>query len=92
MMLPDGWSVEVKIPFKSLRYIAGKGKFWGINVARNIDRLNDEFDTWMPNDRNNSSFLSQFGKVTGFDEVKTERTLEIVPSVTLSQSGERQPG
>jgi hypothetical protein len=35
--------VEAKIPFKSLRYTAGKGKMWGFNVARNIDRFNDEF-------------------------------------------------
>ncbi|MDQ3181423.1 MAG: carbohydrate binding family 9 domain-containing protein, partial [Acidobacteriota bacterium] len=39
-----GWSVEAKIPFKSLRYAAGKGKLWGFNAARNIDRFNDEFD------------------------------------------------
>jgi hypothetical protein len=43
-----GWAVEVKIPFKSLRYTAGKGKLWGFNVARNIDRFNDEFDQWLP--------------------------------------------
>src|SRR5690242_18214253 len=42
-----GWSVEVKIPFKSLRYTAGKGKMWGFSVARNIDRFNDEFDEWL---------------------------------------------
>src|SRR5690606_38919056 len=41
-----GWSVEVKIPFKSLRYSAGEGKMWGFNVARNIDRFNDEFTQW----------------------------------------------
>jgi hypothetical protein len=51
-----GWSVEVKIPFKSLRYAAGKGKFWGFNCARNIDRFNDEFDQWLPDDRDVSGF------------------------------------
>ena len=84
-----GWSVEVKIPFKSLRYTAGKGKSWGFNVARNIDRFNDEMDQWMPDDRNISGFLIKFGKITGLDEIKTERTLEIVPSITLSESGRR---
>src|SRR5437773_986500 len=39
-----GWSVEVKIPFKSIRYTAGKGRMWGFDCARNIDRFNDEFD------------------------------------------------
>jgi hypothetical protein len=54
-----GWSVEVKIPFKSLRYTAGKGKMWGFNAARNIDRFNDEFDSWMPDDRNISGTFDQ---------------------------------
>ena len=84
-----GWSVEVKIPFKSLRYSAGKGKFWGFNAARNIDRLNDEFDSWMPDDRNISGQLIKYGKIGGLDEIKTERTLEIVPSVTISETGSR---
>jgi hypothetical protein len=85
-----GWSVEVKIPFKSLRYIAGKGKMWGFNVARNIDRLNDEFSQWMPDNRNISGVLVKHGKITGFDEIKTEKTLEIVPSITLSETGLRK--
>ncbi len=84
-----GWSVEVKIPFKSLRYAAGKGKLWGFNAARNIDRFNDEFDSWMPDDRNVSGFLIKFGKISGLDEIKTERTLEIVPSITISETGRR---
>jgi hypothetical protein len=86
-----GWSVEVKIPFKSLRYSAGKGKNWGFNVARNIDRFNDEFDQWYPDDRDVSGFLVKFGKITGLDDIKYERTLEIVPSITLSQTSERVP-
>lgn len=84
-----GWSVEVKIPFKSLRYSAGKGKMWGFNAARNIDRLNDEFDQWMPDDRNISGLLIKHGKITGLDEIKYERTLEIVPSITVSETGSR---
>ncbi|MEP6850834.1 MAG: DUF5916 domain-containing protein [Acidobacteriota bacterium] len=84
-----GWSVEVKIPFKSLRYTAGKGKKWGINFARNIDRFNDEFDQWYPDDRDVSGFLVKFGKISGLDEIKYERTLEIAPSVTVSQTGDR---
>lgn len=85
-----GWSVEVKIPFKSLRYSAGKGKMWGFNAARNIDRLNDEFNQWMPDDRDVSGFLIKSGKITGIDEIKYERTLEIVPSITISETGSRK--
>ncbi|MEQ1606810.1 MAG: DUF5916 domain-containing protein [Pyrinomonadaceae bacterium] len=84
-----GWSVEAKIPFKSLRYKTGKGTLWGFNVARNIDRFNDEFNQWLPEDRNVSGFLTQHGKISGLDDIKYERTLEIVPSVTLSETGSR---
>lgn len=86
----DGWAVEVKIPFKSLRYSIGKGKAWGFNVARNIDRFNDEFDQWLPDDRNISGFLVKHGKITGIEDIKVERTLELVPSITISETGLRK--
>jgi ribosome modulation factor len=88
VILSDGYSVEVKIPFKSLRFAAGKGKLWGFNVGRQIPRLNDENNSWMPISREISS-LQQIGKITGLNDVRTERSIEIVPSITLGQSGER---
>jgi hypothetical protein len=84
-----GWSVEFKIPFKSIRYVAGKGKFWGFNASRNIYRLNDEFISWVPLERGNPNSLSQFGKITGLDEIKEDRTLEVIPTLTFKQTGKR---
>lgn len=89
MITADGWTVEVKIPFKSLRYTVGKGKLWSFNAARSISRFNGEFDQWMPQNRNISGFLIQHGEITGLDDIKTERTLEIVPNLTLSETGTR---
>ncbi|HYO90218.1 MAG TPA: carbohydrate binding family 9 domain-containing protein, partial [Pyrinomonadaceae bacterium] len=43
----DGFTVEVAIPFKSLRYEAGKGKQWGVHFLRQIKRINNETDSWM---------------------------------------------
>src|SRR5437868_4383604 len=89
MITSDGWTVEIAIPFKSLRYEAGKGKLWGIHLLRNIDRFNDEIDSWMPNSRDISSLLSQEGHMTGLEGISTEHTLEIIPSVTVSETGKR---
>ena len=86
---PDGFVVEVAIPFKSLRYTAGEGKQWGIHVFRCIQRINGERSAWMPIARDNSSFLGQAGHITGLVGVSTERTLEVIPSVTFSQTGRR---
>jgi len=44
----NGYVVEVAIPFKSLRYEAGKGKLWGAHFFRRIQRFNRELDSWMP--------------------------------------------
>src|SRR6266508_576904 len=89
MLTSDGWTVEVAIPFKSLRYEAGKGKFWGFNVWRNFFRFNDEIDSWFPQSREIASQLSQEGHLTGLEGISTERTLELIPSLTLSETGKR---
>jgi hypothetical protein len=84
-----GWTLEVAIPFKSLRYEAGKDKLWGFHIWRNIDRFNDEFDSWMPISRDKSGTMNQAGKITGLEGLSTERTLELIPSVTISETGKR---
>jgi hypothetical protein len=89
MLTEDGYTVEVAIPFKSLRYEAGKGKLWGVHFFRRIKRLNNELDMWMPISRDVSSWLSQAGHLTGLEGISTERTLEVIPSLTLQETGKR---
>jgi len=89
MLTSDGWTVEVAIPFKSLRYEAGKDKLWGFHVWRNIDRFNDEMDSWVPISRDISGTLTQEAHLTGLEGISTERTLEVIPSLTLSETGKR---
>lgn len=85
----DGYIIEVAIPFKSLRYEAGKGKLWGIHIWRNIDRFDDEIDSWMPISREEASSLKQAGHITGLEDISTERTLELIPTLTISEEGRR---
>jgi hypothetical protein len=85
----EGYVVEVAIPFKSLRYEAGGDRQWGLHLARRIKRFNNELDSWMPLSRDRSDFLGQAGRITGLDGIDTERQLEIIPSLTLSQTGTR---
>ncbi len=85
----NGYTVEVAIPFKSLRYEAGKGKLWGVHFLRQIKRLNNETDSWMPIRRDVSGLLSQAGHITGLEGISTERTLELIPSLTISETGKR---
>jgi hypothetical protein len=85
----DGYTVEVAIPFKSLRYEAGKEHLWGIHLFRRIKRFSNELDSWMPISRDKSGTLNQAGHITGLQGLSTERTIEIIPSLTLSETGRR---
>lgn len=82
-----GFIVEIAIPFKSLRFEAGKGKLWGAHFFRRIKRFENELDSWMPFSRSISSNLSQSGHLTGLEGIAVERTIELIPSVTFSESG-----
>ena len=89
VLTPDGFAVEVAIPFKSLRYQAGKDKAWGVHLYRRVKYNNNELDSWMPNNRSISGSLSQAGHITGIEGIETSRQIEVIPSLTLSESGRR---
>src|SRR5258705_3101437 len=42
-----GWSAEIRIPFKTLRFERGGDRVWGVNFSRRIRRKN-EIDYWSP--------------------------------------------
>ncbi len=85
----DGYTVEIAIPFKSLRYEAGKDKLWGAQFFRRIKRFNNELDSWRPISRDIAGSLVQEGHITGLEGISTERTLELIPSFTVSETGKR---
>jgi hypothetical protein len=89
VLTENGFTVEIAIPFKSLRYEAGKNKQWGLHLFRRIKAVNNELDAWMPNNRSVSSSLGQEGHITGLEGIETSRQLEVNPSFTLSEAGRR---
>lgn len=94
----DGYTIEVAVPFTSLRYEAGARKRWGVHVLRIVRHL-DEWDTWMPLRRESrdfrtatfTQFLEQAGHITGIENVGRERTLELIPTLAFLETGSRVP-
>ncbi|MDQ4123079.1 MAG: carbohydrate binding family 9 domain-containing protein [Acidobacteriota bacterium] len=89
VLTDDGFTIEVAIPFKSLRYEAGKNKMWGLHINRRVKYNNNEYNSWMPTNRSISGWLNQAGKITGLEGIETTRQLELNPSFTVSESGRR---
>ena len=85
----DGWTAELVIPFKSLRYPAvGEGEThrWGFQVSRAIQGK-DETVVWSPVSRDIAQFLAQMGVIEGLSDLSTSRNLEILPTVTAFRLG-----
>jgi hypothetical protein len=84
-----GYTVEVAIPFASLRHHSGAGRAWGLHVQRFIRRDRNEQISWMPLSRELTSLLDQAGQLGEFIDVGEGRPLEIIPTGVATQTGSR---
>lgn len=76
---PFGWSAEIKIPFKSLRFPVKQVQNWGVNFRRTVYRLN-ETSYWAPVSRDKAGVLGDtFGRLEGIRDVRGGKNLEIFP-------------
>jgi hypothetical protein len=83
-MMPDGWTAEMAIPFKSLRYPSRASSLrhrWGFQIQRDI-MSKDESVVWAPISRDVAGFLRQMGVLDGMSDLSTSRNLELMPSAT----------
>ena len=77
-----GWSAEFAIPFRTIRFPAGRAQTWGVNFQRNIRRRN-ELAYWAPLPRQFDLFrVSLAGRLAGVEAPEgLWRTLQITPYV-----------
>ncbi|MCD6515910.1 MAG: carbohydrate binding family 9 domain-containing protein [Candidatus Aminicenantes bacterium] len=77
----EGYTIEVQIPFKSLRFPDVKSQIWGLQIQRSIQRNNEEI-YWAPRSRDANGFLSQEGILRIEGELESGKNLEVMPVVT----------
>ncbi len=82
----DGYVVEVRIPFKSLKYQALDVQSWGLNVVRYTQHSGHE-DSWTPAKRSGLSFLAQSGVLEGLTDLHRGLVVDLNPELT-----QRTPG
>ncbi len=87
----QGYQVEIRIPFKSLRYPGSDAQSWGFNATRVIQRTGYS-DTWTDVRRANASFLGQEGGIGGLHDLKRGVAVEAQPFVTATANGRRDAG
>src|SRR5689334_14847859 len=81
-----GYEVEVRIPFKSLRYQSSDPQDWGIQIVRETQHSGYE-ETWTPAVRANASFLIQSGRLVGLTQLHRGLVLDLTPEFTTKVDG-----
>ncbi len=77
----DGWTAEIRIPFKTLRFERGTGHIWGVNFSRRI-RRNNEIDYWSPVPRVYNLYrVSLAGTLEGLPDADQGLNLRVKPWV-----------
>lgn len=87
-LVSGGYEIEIRVPFKSLRYQEGNAQTWGINVLRRVQHSGVQ-DVWTPAVRANASFLGQSGTLGGLHDLKRGLVLEVTPTLTARLDGGR---
>ncbi|MGK2864599.1 MAG: DUF5916 domain-containing protein, partial [Chitinophagaceae bacterium] len=74
----DGWVVEMKIPYISLRFSKKKVQDWGLQLMRSV-RRNNEISFWNPVNPNINGFINQFGKLENLVDIRPPLRLSFSP-------------
>jgi hypothetical protein len=85
---PEGYIVEMAIPFRSLRVPDRRAQDWGIMLARTHPRSSRHFMTWPSLSRNNSCQICQVARLGGIQGVRAGGNLELLPSLVASSAGQ----
>ena len=76
-----GYTIEIAIPFKSIRFPSAEKQEWGLITGRIYPRENRYLNFWTPQDRNNPCMGCQGGVLTGIEGIKNPVSVEVLPYV-----------
>lgn len=86
MVASDGFTAEMRIPFKSVRFPALPIQDWGLQITRRIQRNGYE-SSWAPLSSNQANALAQSGRLRGLRDLDPGLFMEINPVLTGSRVG-----
>ena len=81
-----GYEVEVRIPFKSLRYQPSQPQDWSVNIVRQVKHSGFE-DTWFPALRASATFIGQSGNLIGMSGMHRGLVVDLNPEATGKATG-----
>ncbi len=80
-ILPNGWSVEIAIPWSALRFPTEDDRAWGVQFTRNIQRK-FEFDQWALTPKGQANPMKYYGLLQGLKNIVSPLRLSLTPYAT----------
>ena len=88
----DGFVVEIALPFNQLRFPNTSGtQTWGFDVGRSYPRSTRYRMNASGRDWDQACLVCQFDNLTGFEDLRPGRNVELDPTLTASRTDERDP-
>ncbi|HSH75759.1 MAG TPA: DUF5916 domain-containing protein, partial [Longimicrobiales bacterium] len=76
----EGWTVEMAIPFKSLRYRPGSEQLWGFNVMRVLRSINEQsLLSPVPDNSGQGMRMASAATLVGIEAPTGSRNIELRP-------------
>ena len=74
----NGWNVEMKIPYRALRFANRPIQSWGFNFHRRLEKLNEQH-TWTHIDNSVGRWTQYDGLITDFRDITPPTRLNLYP-------------
>ena len=84
-IVDDGWTVEMKIPYRCLRFDNNNVETWGIQFHRRFLRDESQY-TWNPIDVSKGNIGIYHGELKGLNDIQPPTRLAFYPFVSTVQN------
>ena len=73
-----GWNVEIKLPYRAIRFANQPIQSWGFNFQRRLEKLNEQH-AWTHIDNTIGSWTQYDGLIEGFNNITPPTRLNLYP-------------
>jgi hypothetical protein len=84
-IVDNGWIVEMKIPYRCLRFDNNNVETWGIQFHRRFRRDESQY-TWNPIDVSKGSMGLYHGELKGLSDIEPPTRLAFYPFISTVQN------
>ncbi len=78
-----GWNVEMKIPYRAIRFANQPVQSWGFNFHRRLEKLNEQH-TWTHIDNSTGRWTQYDGLIEDFRDIKPPTRLNFYPYASFT--------